>query len=672
MTIQTTAFEVLYEGTGFTFIFPFSFQVPNGLYLEVTYTDAIGNSTVLSPSLYSVSFNANFIGGSVTYPLVGSDIAVGTTLLISRNVPLLQQTSLGNQANYSPTAVEAALDALCMEIQQVAGGAFGLALTFPPTDVSPQTVLPTAPLRAGKYLAFDGSGNPIVIAGTAVGGDVSGSTVLSTGSTTARSLAKRFTDVMNVKDFGAVGDGTTNDATAIQAGENYLASVGGGTLYFPPGLYAIGTTITKRASNVLWTGSGWGALADIGPRSYSSALAWIGAGGGTMVDMSPTAGASNQRISGGGIVQLGFYGGGSAAIGVSVKSVCVAKFEIYVDGFTTTGLYCGVVATLGEARDTQNNTFRVFLGQGFVNGDGVRLDGDSGANTSINLFHQIDGQYLNGTAIKLINADNNQFQITRTFRLPGGTGLGVDMLGGPSTSARSRDNLFINLSPGTGGVTVRGTEAYAVASIGNIILAYDNGNSAPTPIIGTAAGLKWSDYTGTWFAPDALPNWLFSGTTMGIRVYTGAGGSVIEGVDKTGVGSFQSLTVGGSSVTMTISGVVVGTWAAVNGSYLAQAARTQHAQGAVVASANNVTLGNDGNRFQISGTTQINLINNGGWQGGAIVVLHFQGIVVVKHNQVASGNNKPIFLAGVADLTTAAKTQLTLQYDSTDSTWYQI
>jgi hypothetical protein len=103
-----------------------------------------------------------------------------------------------------------------------------------------------------------------------------------------------------------------------------------------------------------------------------------------------------------------------------------------------------------------------------------------------------------------------------------------------------------------------------------------------------------------------------------------------------------------------------------------QSARLQGAQGAAVAAANNLALGTDGSRFQISGATQINLLDNSSWQGGAIVTLHFQSTPTVKHDQAASGNNKPIMLAGAADFVASANDQLVLQYDSTDSKWYEI
>ena len=45
--------------------------------------------------------------------------------------------------------------------------------------------------------------------------------------------------------FGAVGDGVTDDGPALQQALNALANAGGGTLFVPPGRYAITTPVTR-------------------------------------------------------------------------------------------------------------------------------------------------------------------------------------------------------------------------------------------------------------------------------------------------------------------------------------------------------------------------------------------------------------------------------------------
>jgi hypothetical protein len=62
----------------------------------------------------------------------------------------------------------------------------------------------------------------------------------SNGSTTPRSLEARMADVVNVKDFGAVGDGVADDTAAIQAAVNT-----GKDVYFPEGNYKTDTAITN-------------------------------------------------------------------------------------------------------------------------------------------------------------------------------------------------------------------------------------------------------------------------------------------------------------------------------------------------------------------------------------------------------------------------------------------
>lgn len=79
-------------------------------------------------------------------------------------------------------------------------------------------------------------------------------TLVSKISELAERLAEQFnrTGVINVKDYGAVGDGTTNDTTAIA--DAYTAAAGK-PLYFPPGTYLV-TALPDFADRSVVTGGG--------------------------------------------------------------------------------------------------------------------------------------------------------------------------------------------------------------------------------------------------------------------------------------------------------------------------------------------------------------------------------------------------------------------------------
>lgn len=67
--------------------------------------------------------------------------------------------------------------------------------------------------------------------------------------------------VINAKltPYNATGDGTTNDAAAIQAALDAAGTAGGGTVVLPVGTYKIGSCISVPA-NVELVGQGWGTI----------------------------------------------------------------------------------------------------------------------------------------------------------------------------------------------------------------------------------------------------------------------------------------------------------------------------------------------------------------------------------------------------------------------------
>ena len=74
-----------------------------------------------------------------------------------------------------------------------------------------------------------------------------------------RTVQAKLRDVVSVKDFGAVGDGTTNDTTALQAAIAYCESAtswGGRALYIPGGRYLITGALTLSKEFITIFGDG--------------------------------------------------------------------------------------------------------------------------------------------------------------------------------------------------------------------------------------------------------------------------------------------------------------------------------------------------------------------------------------------------------------------------------
>lgn len=69
---------------------------------------------------------------------------------------------------------------------------------------------------------------------------------------------------VNVKDFGAVGDGVHDDTAAIQAAIDMVASQDGGTVFFPPGVYLV------NAPNGFVTGNDYNCILALPFRSTST------------------------------------------------------------------------------------------------------------------------------------------------------------------------------------------------------------------------------------------------------------------------------------------------------------------------------------------------------------------------------------------------------------------
>ena len=79
----------------------------------------------------------------------------------------------------------------------------------------------------------------------------------------------------NVKTYGAIGDGTTDDTAAIAAAIT-AASSAGGVVYFPAGTYLVSSTLTVAANNVVLFGDGDASAILAAPAIASSDVIYTG------------------------------------------------------------------------------------------------------------------------------------------------------------------------------------------------------------------------------------------------------------------------------------------------------------------------------------------------------------------------------------------------------------
>jgi len=209
MTVTTSSTSALYNGDGTTVSFAVDFQFFATSELKVyKRVAATGVETLqVEGTDYDVT------GGSGLTGRVDFGTAPPSTeqVHIRRESPKTQQNDLTPSNRFPSASVERALDRAAMRDQEDSRE-LSRAMLGPVTD-SVDMTLPSSVDRASKVLAFDSSGAPIA----STQGDQSLLTVTATGTTTARSLAERAVDVVHVKDFGAKGDGVTDDAAAIDA-----------------------------------------------------------------------------------------------------------------------------------------------------------------------------------------------------------------------------------------------------------------------------------------------------------------------------------------------------------------------------------------------------------------------------------------------------------------------
>ena len=214
MTVSTTTRSVTYNGNDSTTVFAYPFRIFADSDLVVTLIAASGVTTTLALGIdYTVSGANTASGGNVT--LVTAP-ATGEQLSIRRVLALSQPTDLRNQGAFYPETHERVFDRLLMQIQQ--------QVSEDSLDAAIATAI--AGLVAGTY-------DPVT----------------ATGGTTALTLADRFAVTYSPEDFGAAGDGATNDTAAFDAAVAALPEHG--VLELKPGAtYLLDPVVIDKALTI--------------------------------------------------------------------------------------------------------------------------------------------------------------------------------------------------------------------------------------------------------------------------------------------------------------------------------------------------------------------------------------------------------------------------------------
>jgi len=228
--------------------------------------------------------------------------------------------------------------------------------------------------------------------------------------------------VYNVKAFGAVGDGTTDDTAAINAAET--AAPTGACVYFPSGTYKITSTVTVIRQRACWVGDG----------PYQSVIM----GNFDTADILVFGNGSDElrgvHVSG---LRVDSSVNRTAGTAIHAKKVCRSSFDNLIiagqDG--TSNLWDGIWFDRSDA--VRFHDFEID-----VQNDGLLVNGTAGTGPKAGLFVS-NGKILNFTNGVVVGGAFGGLYLDFLDIIGGTNGLVIDQ------SLVAEQNREIFLGPNT-------------------------------------------------------------------------------------------------------------------------------------------------------------------------------------------------------------------------------
>jgi len=329
--------------TGNTGLGPFAFTFE---ILANTDIAVYKNATLLTLTTdYTVTINVNGTG-SVTLTGSGSGTALVSSdyLTIIGNKALARTTDFTTAGDLLASALNDQLDANVIMTQQL-DERVDRALRQDPNDVDGDMTIPAKADRLNKILRFNATtGNPEVI--TLASGATSAANVSFTqagAGAVETTVDAKLNESVSVKDFGATGDGTTDDTAAIQAAIDNAVSSGIYRVYFPKGNYRTVNTVgpSTEVFNLIFYGDGLQASTITADHLNGPAVTFNRSQSG-MLDMSVNASATRKAgaAGSGSTANSGIYMEPADIAGKAIASMIFERVRVLdhpANGFVQVG-----------------------------------------------------------------------------------------------------------------------------------------------------------------------------------------------------------------------------------------------------------------------------------------------------------------------------------------------